>query len=206
MNMKKILGCAIIAASFWLSAASMATVADADISLTPSTQSIMLGNTVTVELGISRLGWLSPTSLSVFDINVTFDASILDFNSVVFGDPVWGDQLDLFGLGSFTNVFTGVGFINLFELSFDFASDLDSFQIGDFTLATITFDSLAAGFSALDIFVNDIGDAHGSALSATVSGANVEVIDNSVSEPGVLFLFGLGVAVLALVRRRKQSL
>ncbi len=206
MNLKKIIRCAAIGAFFLLPVGSAAAI---EISLSPSTQNVMLGDTVNVDVDITGLGDGAPLSLSIFDLDVTFDSSILDFNSVVFGDPVLGDQLDLFGFGSFTDVLPGVGFVNLFELSFDFASDLDSLQSGNFTLATLTFDSLAAGTSALDIFVNDLGDPDGLPLTATTIGANVEVIQDTTTpttmpEPSTIILLGLGVTALVLGRRRKQ--
>jgi len=203
MNLKKIIRCIVIGALFLLPVGSAAAI---EISLSPSTQNVTLGDTVNVDVDITGLGDGAPLSLSIFDLDVTFDSSILDFNSVVFGDPVLGDQLDLFGLGGFTDVLPGAGFVNLFELSFDFASDLDTLQFGDFTLATLTFDSLAAGTSALDIFVNDLGDADGLPLTATTTGASVEVIKDTTStpEPSTIILLGLGMTALIFGRRRKQ--
>ncbi len=99
------LGCLALFASLLFPAGSATAI---EISLTPSTPTITLGDTVNLDLNITGLGDFSPQSLGVFDLDVTFDSSILGFNNAVFGDPVLGDQLDLFGLGSLTNVLAGV--------------------------------------------------------------------------------------------------
>lgn len=184
----------------WLPVGSAMAVA---ITITPATQTITLGDTAAVDIGISGLGNHAAPSLGVFDLDILFDPAILSFNSVVFGDPVLGDQLVL-GFGSITEVKTAVGSINLFELSLESAADLDSLQPGEFILARILFNSLSAGDSALQVAVNDLGDANGAALTASVSDANITV--SAVPEPDALFLLTAGLLVIFLWRRKQQLL
>ncbi|MCI0530154.1 MAG: cohesin domain-containing protein [Nitrospira sp.] len=111
----------------------------------PPTQQVDIGDTFEVEIVILDLVDSAPPSLGTFDLDVIFDPTILSFSSVTYGDPVLGDQLDLFGLGSITATTPGTGSVNFFELSLDSAADLNNLQAGDFTLATLTFDTFAKG-------------------------------------------------------------
>jgi hypothetical protein len=163
---------------------------------------VLVGDPVDVGLVISGLGNYFPDSLSTFDLDVSFNPAILAFNSVAFGDPALGDQLDLWGLGSWTEVAPGVGMVNLYELSFDLPMDLDTLQIGDFTLATLTFDTLALGTSSLDISVWSLGDAY--AVPPTLDLVESGSI-NVVPEPATMLLFGSGLAGLGFLRRRRKK-
>lgn len=162
----------------------------------PPSQTVVTGTPIDVGIAISRLGAGSAPSLGTFDVVVNFDPTILGFNSVAYGDPGLGDQLDLFGFGSFIVTTPGLGFVNLFELSFDFPIDLDTLQAGSFTLATLTFDTLMPGTSPLGLNVNALGDSFGDTLSAEVGSGSVDV----VPEPATIFLFGSGVIGLVAWR------
>lgn len=85
--------------------------------------------------------------------------NILKLEKVTQDSVAFGDQLDLWGLGSWTYVAPDVVEVNLFELSFDSESDLNMFQADSFTLATLTFDTIALGTSPLDISINALGDS-----------------------------------------------
>ena len=124
----------------------------------------------------------------------------------VFGDPVLGDQLDLFGFGSITSFDDSVSsVVNLFELSFDLPSDLDTLQAGSFTLATLTFDTLAQGTSSVDLSINALGDAFGDQLAADLSNGSVNVnTASAVPEPSTMMLLGFGLAGLGVMRRRRN--
>lgn len=172
------------------------------IGFDPVSQDVPVGDTVAVELFILDLENYSPDSLSTFDLDISFDSAILAFHSVVFGDPVLGDQLDLWGLGSWTEVTHGVGTVNLYELSFDSADDLNTFQVGSFTLATLTFDTLAVGTSSLDITLGawGLGDANGNALTVD------QIQSGSISpvpEPATMLLVGSGMAGIFGLRRKR---
>lgn len=186
-----------VAILLWLPVNSALAVA---ITITPVSQTVTLGNTAEIDIGISGLGDHSSPSLGVFDLDVLFDPAVLGFNSVVFGDSVLGDQLDLLGFGSITDVKNTSGSINLFELSLDSPADLDSLQPGAFILVRILFNSLSIGDSALQIVINDLGDANGTAITAAVSDAKITV--SAIPEPDSIFLLISGLLVIFLFRKK----
>ena len=69
------------------------------IGFSPISATNDVGSSVDVELYISGLSFGGAPSIGEFDIDVTFDSSILGFNSATYGDPILGDQLDTYGLG-----------------------------------------------------------------------------------------------------------
>jgi hypothetical protein len=168
----------------------------------PASQVVSVGDPAAVELRISGLGSSVAPSLGVFDLFVSFDPAILSFGGVSFGDPTLGDQLDLFDLGSLTVVDAGLsGAVRLFELSLDSAADLDALQADAFTLATLSFDTLQVGTSALLLSIAALGDAHGAPLSAALETGLVTV----VPEPQATLLFLVGLLVVRRATRARAT-
>lgn len=109
------------------------------------------GDQFDVEVIVSGLGDASAPSLGEYELNVDFDASVLDFESVVFGDRVLGNKLKIGFLEPINSFTEGTGTVNLVEVSFGFDfTFLDNNQADEFTLATLTFNALASGSSNLD--------------------------------------------------------
>lgn len=160
------------------------------------------GNSVNVDIGISGLASGAAPSLSGYDVNLSFDPSYLSFTGVVFGDAALGNQLDLASLGSTTIAeLTGVGIVNLFELSGDAAEDLNTLQADSFNLATVTFDVLNAGTSLLQLDLNALADADGNALSAITLSAPV----TTVPLPSAFLMMIPGLAGLMYAGKRRQK-
>ena len=178
------------------------------LGIVPPSQAVSVGDPVSVDLGISGLGNYGPESLGAFDLDITYDPSILSFNNISFGlllgDPLW-DEAE-------TGFDDSIGTVNIFEWSYLEAASsscifcmppyLDDLQPSSFTLATLTFDTLAPGTTSLAISVNALGDARGDPLGdvALMSGS---LTVTAVPEPGALLILGSGLAGLALSRRRK---
>lgn len=170
------------------------------IGFDPVSQEVYVGSPADVELVISGLGNGTWPSVGIFDLDISFDPSILDFASATFGDPVLGDQLDIWDLGGnpMDASITSPGVLNIYEVSLDLPWDLDDFQADSFTLATLTFDTLAVGTSSLDISINALGDAWGDPLSADVLSGSI----SPIPEPSTMLLVSCGLVGLVGFRRR----
>ena len=63
-----------------------------NLSLDPASQTVDLGDTADVVIGISGLADFAPRALGAFDLGLGFDPAILSLNTVVFGDQVAGSR------------------------------------------------------------------------------------------------------------------
>jgi MYXO-CTERM domain-containing protein len=198
--------CGIACAILFLSFCPAAFADSVTVSVTPVTQNVALGSPVEVTLQIAGLGDLQAPSLGVLDLNVTFDPTVLSFASAVFGDPSLGDELDPTGSGNVINfILTSPDSVELFDLSLDSSSDLNSLQPSGFVLAQLIFNSTAPGTSSLDVSINTLGDADGNSLSADIQNGTAQV--SAVPEPssGTLAALGvLGMALCAAIRPRRH--
>lgn len=152
-------------------------------------------DSIDVELVISGLGVGVAPSLASYDLDVVFDDSHLAYSHATFGDPILGNQLDLFdfGLNSSAAAVNPSAALNIFEVSFDDSSDLNAFQADTFTLATLSFDLLKTGSSDLSYIVNDLGDAGNNLLVADLTTSTV----SNVPIPGAFWLMATGLAMLS---------
>lgn len=190
--------CAWAACTLWLPALPAFA---ATLSLVPSSQVLAPGGLASVAVVADGLNDTSAPSLAGYDLHITFDPAVLALGQVIFGDPVLGPQLDLFGLGSLRGADPGAGGLRLYEISFDSAQDVNLLQAGRFTLATIEFSAIAAGASNLGLFIDAAGDADGAALPLTAHGSSVSVT-SAVPEPGSMLTLLCGLAVLLGARYR----
>ena len=207
MNKALYLGLSLAVAPFVFQDVAQAVILDFS-----STPVVETGEQVSIDIIISDLVNGGAPSLGAYDFDIRFDSSILNFDSVTFGDAVLGNQLDIIGLfGTFNDVLKlSSDTINLFELSLDDPFDLDTFQADSFTLATLTFDAVGAGTSTLEFSNVILGNALGHPLSVTTNQGMVTVEASDavpVPESSTTFsLLALGLLGLGTVIRRQQKL
>jgi len=182
---------------------SVSSFATPLVSIDPISQSVPLGSQVSVDINIAGLG--SDTALGTYDINVGFDPALLSYVSAVFGD-----QLDLFGLGDIQVLTPSTGSVEVFELSLETVDDLINLQASAFRLATLTFDTLTAGSnSPITLSIIALGDAAGDSLSADLQEGSVTIAASAgpgtVPEPdtSALLLLGLGLRFMLVHRKTR---
>lgn len=176
------------------------------IDLIANQTAVNVGDNIEVQVRISGLNDASAPSLGVYDVNFNYDASLFNFSSVVWGDSTLGNQLDLNSFGSLQDSSSGLGWINLFELSFDDALDLDLLQAGEFTLFSVLLNAAAIGSSNFSLTNTVFGDAHANNLSIDkFNSTSANVSDVSVPEPSSLLLLVGMLAFVVLRAKMSQS-
>lgn len=173
------------------------------IDLIANKTAVNIGDSVEVAVRISGLDDASAPSIGVYDLNFQFDNSLFSVDSISWGDSTKGNQLDLSGFGSLQDTTSGSGRLNLFELSFDDALDLNNLQAGEFTLFSVLLNTLAAGTGNFSLITNSLGDAYGSELFVDrVNDTHVNVASVSVPEPSSILLLLAGLIVLVSLRAK----
>ena len=164
------------------------------LALTPVSSVAAVGGSVAIAVEIAGLGNGAPPTLSSFDLDVTFDPSVLSFQSATFGSA----------LGTGFDVFTSAGLdgtsaVNLAEASLLDSATLDASQPGSFTLATLIFQAIVPGVSPLSIADAILAD------TSSIPGGNQIFVDSfgaasvtvaPIPEPSALLVFATGVLLV----------
>jgi hypothetical protein len=194
-KMKKLIYLVLITAGM---AATFNPAIAATLTIVPSSDTYVVGDSVQVDLVVSDLTAGGPPSVGEFDIDITFEPE-LDFLSLEFGTFL-GNPDDSTETEASSDLFGP--FLNLFERSGLTPSALDALQPPTFTLATITFEAVMQGLTNIegdiyafwDTFGDDLITAHG-----PVGGAEIAI--NPVPVPPALLLLASGIAGLAGLKR-----
>ncbi len=160
--------------------------------LSPVSQTVFEGDPVLVNVRISGLGDGMDPSVGSFDLDVTYDTSVLAATGVTFG-PHLGDGIE--SIQSFD--LSSPGLIDLAEISFLF--DLSG-QPANFTLATLLFDTVAPGTSPLTFTQSLVSDAFGFPLALSHVGDAEVTVMNPIPAPSAMVLFGTGLAGFVIWR------
>ena len=209
--MKKLLASLVLASSALLCALPAAAIT---VTLSPSSQHVNVGDTVTIDVGISGLGG---EVLSSMDLDMLFNPAVLgDGRSVTFFNSEFGNPPDP-SADSFFDVFFELDNVEVQAGSLLDDDALAAIQTDDaFQFLRYTFTALADGFSFLNYgpnldFERAFVGRRFQLLDVTVVGACVtvgQVTDCSrVPEPTSISLAGLallGVFAPSALRRRRH--
>lgn len=176
---------------------------------------VAANSTLSLVLAVAGLDEEGPDSVGAWDLTLNFDPARLTGSSVVFGDPILGDQLDPTDVlpPLSTSAFDGVGgTLSLGQTSLVSISTLDDNQQGAFILAEILFTvGETTGPTTLDLCVPGgvqtclLGDASANALSFSTSpGAGLTILVE-VPEPSAWLMIALS-APLASRRVARAAL
>lgn len=172
--------------------------------LSPETQSVTQGNLVSIDIIIDELGAGVAPTLAAFDLDVTFDPSVLGFVSVVFGSALGNPAL--FEALTSSSLLGGPVRVDLAEASLLSNAVLDASQPASFVLATIQFTALALGEAQLAItqavLANTAGGPGANQITADLFGASVTV--TAIPEPATLAMLVAGLIGLARLRTPRR--
>lgn len=169
------------------------------LSLEPVNQFVQIGDDVVLDLNISGLTGAGPDSLGAFTLDISYDDTILAFESAFFGSYL-GDA-SLFEAGTYFDA-SIPGLLYLEEVSWLYDWELDMLQPDSFTLATLTFTAICLGSSEMEMKNVVLSDAYGFVLpDSTLDNANVTV----VPEPATIILLGASLAGLGFFCRKSKE-
>lgn len=178
-----------------LAGALAAPAWSASLDFVPTSASFAEGSSVSVDVVISGLA--AGEQLGAFDLVVSFDPAFVGLSAYQLGNQLGDTSLFESIDASAGNL--DAGRFNLAQISFLW--DLTT-QPAAFTLATLTFNGLAAGQTALSFSDVTLGDALGAPLAADLGSTLLNV--TAVPEPGSAAMLLAGLGLLGLMARRRS--
>jgi hypothetical protein len=190
------------------------------ISLTPSSNTVEVGDSVNINFDISGLTSDEGDSLSGFEFDTTFDSDVLMFEGFSLMDPTSGNQLDFDAIdpdtfGYFSEVLlSSADTVQSFVVTGNEDAVLDANQVGAFRFLSLTFtalkvavdtevmlDSINALFSyGLTSQTQTTFDSTVATLSIT-SSVTPPNPPQPVSVPSVFWMFFASLALILNYRR-----
>ncbi len=197
----------LLASLFVITISLSATVALAvsTISFDPAASTAPVGGNFFVDLVWN--GGVTPEYISVFNVDILYDALIVSYVGATF-DPNFG--VDSLGCipGFSCNDFSGPGVIDLEEFSLDFDVIANQDSLGNmFILATLEFEALTEGHT--DLLLSGLfGDEVGDPFSPDLKNGEIWIEaagTPTIPEPTTIILFGTGILGLLGWRYREMS-
>lgn len=160
------------------------------LNIDPPAQNYFIGDIITADLKISGL---QNEDLGLFNLNLSYDDSILSYDSYTLGTGLGNGVMDI----SLADNFLTAGIINLAGYVAD-----TSPQDDEVILATLNFIGTGAGISELSIVDSIMYSDSGSPLSLYASPNPGFVNVNHAPVPAAAWLLGSGLLGLVGIRSR----
>jgi hypothetical protein len=191
---------ALMVALIAFMACTASTSFAATIGFAPSSLAVGVGDSFSVDIVVSGL---AGEIVSAYDLDITYDSSIILPTSVTFGSLL-GDQSAFEVFNAFDMSASGV--VDLAQLSLLSDTNLLALQGGDsFVLATLGFDATSLGTTNLDFVfdsINNITGLNAQTLNITAASGSVAV----VPEPTAATLFLLGALMFNRPARGRRRI
>jgi hypothetical protein len=166
------------------------------VSFLPSSVDAGVGGEIAFDVVVSGLGG---ESVGSYDLDLSFDAARLAFDSFEFGDLLGGP------VGSIQSSGAAGGIVDLAEVSLLLPAQLDALQGDPVVLGTARFAVVAGGASSVTVSQAIVGNGVGRRLNVTSTGSVRVNGGPAIPEPGALALFALGLTAVAPVLRRATT-
>lgn len=156
--------------------ASMPIMAQAQtISASSNVTYVRVGTNFDVNVSASGFGGLSSPSLGAYDFNLIYGSAFASLNNVNFTPNLSSDPM--FSISAFDS--SNAGTVNVFEVSLQSAAALNAAQPASFSLATLTFTANNVGSFNVGINGLAFADADGVALTPTLNGTTIFMVDRT---------------------------